>query len=64
MLRRERCSEKKAETQETNHIVCYQGSATMLGFSSDMFKYRELICFEFSPNNVLLLLYFIESTRT
>ena len=28
------------------------GFATMLSFSCDMFKYRELICFEFSPNNV------------
>ena len=27
-------------------------SATMLGFSCDMFKCRDLICFEFSPNNV------------
>ena len=48
----EREKREKAETQKINHIVCYQGSATMIGFSCDMFKYRELICFEFSPDNI------------
>ena len=37
--------------------------ATMLGFSCNMFKCRDLICFEFSPNNVsfVVILYQINA---